>query len=434
MTFPFYIEINFILTLFYLLIMHKFMKAFFYPKRNHPVHYAIWIFYYVLQMCIGIGKIFSPPIILILNIVIVLLLSLVSFQGSLKKHCIFSILVCTVWMLVEIIVVTILKMLELNGAELQTAGAAISKMIMFIFAILLEHYLKQKSSLEIPFRLFLIMLMIPVGSIYIIHNVSRIANQYNTYSLFAVILGFLLLLINYVIFEIYEWVRQNVEMKEKNLLYEQQLELCSQQAEEREVKNLEIRKLRHDITNHMACILGMVQENQIEKASLYIEEMLKKNIDYRSEDVSRSGNIVIDSLVNYKCALARKAGITFHAKIVLPSSLPFQSSHLTIILGNLLENALDACRELKREKPYIELKIFYKKNILTITVLNPYEGKRYQNQNGSFQTTKSNASNHGLGLSLVRQAIKSYKGDMLVKYENQIFQNTVIIYGNPEEN
>lgn len=432
MTFPFNIEINLLLTLFYLLTIRKFMQAFFHSKPILSINYFLWILYYVFQIFIIIEEIFSPGFVLALNISFVLFLTFISCHGSLKKYFIFAISICTVWMLVEIIVVIVLAVLGLNDAALQNAGSATSKMIMFVLAVFSEHYIKQKGSWEIPFYLFLIMLMIPIGSIYIIHNIFLIAYQYNSYSFFAIITGILLLLINYVIFEIYKWIRQNVEMKEKNLLYEQQLELHRQQAEEREVKNLEIRKLRHDITNHMACLLGMVQENENEKASSYIEEMLKNNVNYQTKEVSRSGNIVIDSLVNYKCASARKAGITFQTNIFIPSSLPFQSSHLTIILGNLLENALDACHELKEEKCYIKLIIFWEKDILTITVCNPYRGKRHRNQDGSFLTTKSNARNHGLGLSLVKQAAESYYGEMFVKYENGVFQNTVIIYANTE--
>lgn len=418
-----------LLSLFFLRILHKVLKNFFQSERNLPVRYIIWMFYYLLQVLCRAEKIFSPQIILALNVLFVFLISSMSYYGSMKKHCLFSLLICSVWMLTEIIVVTILGILGLDGAELQVAGSAISKMIMFFLSAFPEQLLKQKKNWNLPFYFYLVMILVPAGSIYIIHNVFMIANRDKVYSLFAVITGILLLLMNYVIFDIYEWIRQSAELKEKNLLYEQQLELCRQQAEERETRNLEIRKLRHDMKNHMVCLFSMVQSADIEMASLYINELLKKNEEYHLEEISRSGNIVIDSLINYKYTQARTERINFDAYVFIPTKLPFQSAHLTIIFGNLLENALEACREMKGGERYIELEVLYGKEILTIRINNTFEGERRRNRNGCFLTTKSNANNHGLGLSSVEKAVEAYQGQILTKCANGIFQVTVVLYG-----
>ena len=68
--------------------------------------------------------------------------------------------------------------------------------------------------------------------------------------------------------------------------------------------------------------------------------------------------------MNHKYALAQKDGIRFEARVFIPSVLPFQSGHLAIIFGNLLENALEACRKLPQEQRYIMLEATYIKEDL----------------------------------------------------------------------
>lgn len=79
------------------------------------------------------------------------------------------------------------------------------------------------------------------------HHIFLIAAVHNEYMIFSVTASFLLLIVNYVIFEVYDWISRNAELRGQNRLYAQQLELCSQQAEERESLYLEIRRLRHDL-------------------------------------------------------------------------------------------------------------------------------------------------------------------------------------------
>lgn len=185
---------------------------------------------------------------------------------------------------------------------------------------------------------YLIMKRLP-SSIYIMHNIFIIAAVYDEVSKFSVITGFLLLLVNYVVFEIYDWMSRDAMVREQNRLYGQQLELCSRQAEERESLYLEIRRLRHDMKNYLSGLLGAVQKGETKEAELLIQGMLHDGISNRTSEVSRSGNIVVDSLVNHKYALAVKDGIKFEANVFIPASLPFRSGHLAVILGNLLENA-----------------------------------------------------------------------------------------------
>lgn len=433
--FPYFI-INLLLAVFCLLIMKKYMDAFFRVKKRNPLRYMLWIFYCFMQFCFKLELWFliQPQFILTINILMVLALCSTAYLTSWKKKFIFSMLTCTLWVLVEIITSTILMNLGLQDVTTAAlTGAVISEMCMFLFAVLTVRYMHKKSSRDIPTHYAIAILLIPAGSIYLVHNIFLIAYRHCEYDVFAIISGFVLLVINYVTFEFYDWMVQDEETKERNRLYEQQLELCSQQAEERESFNHEIRRMRHDIKNHLAILLGMVRNRATGEADSYIGNLLN-DIGHNMKDVSHSGNIVVDSIVNHKSFLARMDGIAFRANVFVPVRLPFRSGDLGIVFGNLLQNALDACQAIENGERFIELETSYGKEVLIVTICNSYNGNRLRDTNGRLHTTKEDAACHGLGLSSVEQALEPYHGELQTYESGNIFRAVAVLYGYSGEN
>ncbi len=418
---------------FYLLIMHKFMKDFFFNPSGNPLRFVAWTIYYFLQAIFAVGVNISPLVMLFLNIVLVLAISSVSYNVSIKRCCIFAMLVCAAWMLVEIATGTVLNLIGMNGWELRASGTAISLIIMFSIAVIIGHYAKRMSRWDIPFQYAAVILTVPVGSIYLMHNIFLIAALHKEYAAFAIISSLLLLLLIYIIFGVYDYMADDAAAQEKNLLYEQELDLLNRQAQEREAYDTEMRRLRHDMKNHMSSLLGMLQGNDTEQVKEYVCDMLQSVADCRSGDISHTGNVIVDNLVNYKYGIARDEGITFDASVFLPVELPFRSGHLTIVFGNLLDNALEACREVEEGKRYITLKAFYEKEVLMIAVINPYRGERRKNHAGKYVTTKKDRKGHGLGFSSVEQAVEAYCGQVEATGQDGVFRVSVVMYGSEGE-
>lgn len=376
----------------------------------------------------------SPLVLITGNIILVFLISTVTARKSIKLRCMFTILICSVWMLVEVLCAMVLTVAGAQNATLSDAGNVISKLCMLLLSVLISHYMKVKNSPEISLRYFLVILLVPASSIYIMHNIFIIAAVYDEFSKFSVFSSLMLLLVNYVVFEIYDWMSRDAMVREQNRLYGQQLELCSRQAEERESLYLEIRRLRHDMKNYLSCLLGAVQTGEKKEAEMLIQEMLNDGISNRTSEVSRSGNIVVDSLVNYKHDLAEKEGIMFEANVFIPVSLPFQSGHLAVILGNLLDNALEACRGVPEGQRYIKLDISYVKEMLQICIRNSYHATHRKDSSGRYLTTKKDTLNHGIGLSSVEQAVSCYHGEMTAEGTGNEFRVSVVMYGSDGEN
>lgn len=414
---------------FYLLIMHKFMKAFFPRPTGNPLRFVVWTVYYVLQVVPALGIAITPPAMLSLNAVLVLVIISVSYKASLKRRFIFSMLVCAVWMLVEIVTGIVLSLIGMDGWEQQTAGTVISQMFMFFLAVIAGHYAKRMERRDIPLRYVLAVLAVPTGSIYLMHNIFLISSQHKEYAVFAIISSLLLLLLIYMIFEVYDRMVDDAEAQGKNLLYEQELDLLNRQAQEREEYDTKMRQLRHDMKNHMSSLLGMLQGNDTKQAEEYVRGMLQVAPECRADDVSRTGNIIVDNLVNHKCGIARAEGIAFDANVFLPAELPFRGGHLTIVFGNLLDNALEACREVEEGKRYITLDASYEKEVLMLAVVNPYRGERRKDRAGKYITTKKDRKSHGLGLSSVEQAVEAYRGQVDADGRDGVFKVSVVIYG-----
>lgn len=410
------------------------MKVFWGPGIRNFRGSIEWGIYYIFLFLNNVGVAFPPHLLLLGNVLMVYMISSSTRKASIKQRCIFSLLLCTVWMLVEVIILMILKTIDFDARTLQDAGSFISKMCMLLLSAAISHYIKDNYYSEIPLPCFLIILLIPASSIYIMHHIFLIAAIHNEYVIFSATASFLLLVVNYVIFEVYDWISRDAELREQNRLYIQQLELCNQQAEERESLCLEIRRIRHDLKSHLSGLLGMVRAGQISETEKYILQMLDIGIGDQSKEVSNSGNIVIDSLINHAYTLAQKNNIHFNINVLIPASLPFESGHLAIILGNLIENALDACQEIKDEKKFIYLDISYGKEVFQLIIRNNYKTKRKKDNIGHYFTTKSNTIYHGLGLSSISHAIENYQGQMEITDNNNVFQVIVIMYGSYSKN
>lgn len=423
-----------LLPLLHLLIIHKYIKLFWVSDQRYIRTYIEWGLYYVFLFINNVIISLPPQLLLLGNALLIFLISSTSRKNNIMHRCIFSVLICTVWMLIEIIVMMILSTVGFDDRTIQDAGSFLSKMCMLLLSVVISHCIKQNHYSEIPLPYFLVILLIPVSSIYIMHHVFLITATHKQYTFFSATASFLLLIVNYIIFEIYDWVSQNAELQQQNRLYAQQLDLCNQQAEERESLYLEIRRIRHDLREHLTGLLGMVQTGQTSEAEKYIIRLLNIGIEKNPTEVSNSGNIVVDSLINHAYASAQKDNIQFNVNILVPASLPFESGHLTIILGNLIENALEACRDISDEKRFISLDISYSKNVFQLNIINNYQKKRKKDSAGNYLTTKNDTFYHGLGLSSIHHAVSNYQGLVEIIDTNNEFQVIVIMYGSDSEN
>jgi len=242
-------------------------------------------------------------------------------------------------------------------------------------------------------------------SIVIIYYILLKNSDYNVPDSILYIMAIGYLVINIIIFILYEMINKEAE---KNYI----LTIKHKQYEITEQHNAEIKKIysdmmewRHDYVNHMQVVVTLIEKLETDEAVNYI-----KNIDEKITAVSSmisTGNYIVDAIVSAKMTLASSFNIKFEYTISLPERLMINDEDLCAVLSNLLDNAIEACCKLANER-YINLEIVIIKNQLHIKLLNSTNGE-YKKENGKFQTTKQGKW-HGIGLKHIESIVLEYSG------------------------
>lgn len=143
--------------------------------------------------------------------------------------------------------------------------------------------------------------------------------------------------------------------------------------------------------------------------------------------------ITFDSLIGYWYVTAQNKKIIFKTDICIPMIMPFKGADLSLILGNLLENAVEAAEKVEENK-YINVKMKFDKNNLLLFVDNSYKGKLLKTRDNRLKSTKSDAENHGVGLASVYRAVAKYHGSVVIEdSEPGKFKIRIVLYSNVQE-
>ena len=162
-----------------------------------------------------------------------------------------------------------------------------------------------------------------------------------------------------------------------------------------------------------------------DEALSYLKEM-NQSMERTSEN-RYSGFTVIDFMLDYKIQTAKKEGIDFFLDVQI-LFCPLKRDEMCILLGNLLDNAIEAVRGLDRENREIRVRMMTPNNMFLLEIQNPYEGVRKKVQE-RYLTTKSDHNLHGLGLDSVKRIVEKNGGFLEISDENQIFQVNVTLMG-----
>lgn len=417
------------LVLFSTQIVNTYLTAFLnrQPQAGRA-KWGAWTLYLLMHFYMAATDALHPLFVLVLNIILVFFICQTSYTGTIKRKIFLSSILYSVWMLDEIAVNYILGFAGVTTyAYSFVTGTAISQMIMYTFVHALKRCKKSRMLEDISLKYWFQLLIVPIVTMYVMHNIYHYFTLLNRNDTFFLLTPVLMLLVNYIIFDVYDKLGNQLETEKKNLAYEQQITLCNKQAAERELAYEETRQLRHDLTDYLIDLETEIRSGNISNAEKKIEDLINRNKIYRQE-ISRSGNLVIDSLINYKYSIAQVQGIDMKCHVFVPEKLPFVGSDLCIILGNLIDNAQEAVACLPEEKRQIRIGVVLRRRTLNITIKNNYQENVRKDKTGQLITSKPDKKNHGIGLSSVQRAVEKYNGELITETENGCFQAMVLLY------
>ena len=169
---------------------------------------------------------------------------------------------------------------------------------------------------------------------------------------------------------------------------------------------------RHDIKNHITVIKGLLEHNKMEQALNYIYDMDNKSIEMSF--LCHTNNPTLDILIENKLGIAKSEGIEVLCSLVLPSSCFINDIDFCIILSNVLDNSLHACRKIpENRKRYIELSGYIQGDFILMEIKNSFDGKKI--------------SRIGIGLSNIKTVAEKYNGTMSYEIQDKTFVLSILL-------
>ena len=185
-----------------------------------------------------------------------------------------------------------------------------------------------------------------------------------------------------------------------------------------------IRAQRHDLKHHLAVIREYAAQHLEEKLLDYLNAL---TADIPADPADRlCENDAVNAVAGYYLSMARKEGIpSVSLSLCIPSDTrEVSETDLCVIIGNLLDNAIAACREQTRGTPFIRMQSRLKFGILTITMDNSCQNV-HPTADGSFRSRKPGG---GTGLISVRSVAKRYGGSARFEVRDHVFSSSVYLY------
>ncbi len=204
-----------------------------------------------------------------------------------------------------------------------------------------------------------------------------------------------------------------------------QSELIEKQV--REIQNMyrQVRGWRHDYRNHISNMKIWLSNGNYQKLASYLDE-LADDLD-TVDTVIKTGSVMADAILNSKLNTAEKLGIKLNVKASIPEGLAMSDVELCSVLGNMLDNAVEACASLPEEDRFIRVYIGRLKGNLYLSVQN--SAGRVRKEKGTYLTTKEEPSEnmHGYGLFRIDRVVKKYGGYINRQNEEGIFATELMI-------
>ena len=398
-------------------------------KAGTVIQLAVWTSFYIIS---NVCTYFSDmPAWLNTVIFSVLFFSVISllYKGFAKARLMLTVFLCLIGMLSEVIVCFggslcgIDIVWALQNTEITLLYAVLSKLVWFVEIKIFLLFLKRNKNIAIKSMDWLEVFMVPVSSIFIVIAMFLpFADRYMWMKLTASVLT---LIINLFTFYIYNEIQEKALYQAEKQFLTRQVENYAVQLQEMSKNWQQVREYRHDMKQKYLLIASYLSRNEYDK----IRDFYQKSIVALSEDenLSRTGNISFDTIVNYKAAVALKNDIQVKLNAVIPYNLKLNDVDLYSLLGNLFDNAIEAAQKVEIDEREIKLAAKMSGGNLYLEMVNPYLGN-LKKQGGSYVTTKENREEHGLGLRIVENIVNRYDGQIIIEEEDNYFKVKVLLY------
>lgn len=292
-----------------------------------------------------------------------------------------------------------------------------SKIILLLFVVIINKSFSKSKIIQRKYLLILFAVTMIIMILTVLMTFADIKNEsVNSYVsvLFFLIMLIVLMIIFFGTFKLAEYYENRQQLR----LITLKNQMLEQSMTETEQTFMLWKTSLHDFKHNIMNLISMAENNDIQGIKQYLEkenDLLGKKLFYY-----KTGNETVDIILNIKQKLAENKGITFIINAEVPKVCRISSMDFSSLLGNLLDNAIEASE--KEVNPFIEVNMKSVKEYLIINILN-----KYTESDSHLETTKSEKHLHGIGIYSVKQTVKKYGGEFYTEISDDIFNAKIMI-------
>lgn len=190
-----------------------------------------------------------------------------------------------------------------------------------------------------------------------------------------------------------------------------------------EKRNEYVKNLKHNLKNRVSGWHFLLENRDIDGLTQQLS-MLCRELE-EIENRIYCENPIVNSVLRIKLGVAKAEQIRKDISIQIPKKMQLDYGDIGVLYGNLLDNAIEACRKLEPEKRFIKLDNKYVDERLILIIRN----SKVPERNETLETTKKERDMHGRGISSVRKVVESYNGVSEFKDMGDTFEVSIILYG-----
>jgi len=247
----------------------------------------------------------------------------------------------------------------------------------------------------------------------------------NSYGFFNNLLFLIIIILSYIIIFIAIWsVNRNMELSYKFKMVDTQIELQKQNYRNLNKSLENFYSTKHDIRHHIIVIKSMMDAENYIAATEYLEKFTETQVYENVDMICR--NFTIDSILKYYMSIAKNKNIELKVNLNIPENINIDNLDLSIVIGNCVENAIEACNKINDKcKKYINIKAEIKGFNLIFIIKNSFNGQIMKEEN--IIKTSKRGQGHGVGLCNVRKISEKYNGFLHIKYTDSEFEVYIIL-------
>ena len=352
---------------------------------------------------------------LIATILGIFIISL-GFNNNIKKNLLLSVLCYAIMFTIDIIAYYIIVD-DKNYNESVVIGSFVSVLSFYLVVILLKFIFRNKLKSEFSGQWY-ILLIVSVMSVALLCFIYR---EINLTEIAIIIISTTILVLNFLLYIFYSSMLDRYTYEQENSKLKQQMNMYEHQIRMNVANDAKLRAIRHDMKHHIREIRELTHNKDVKGIEEYINS-LSEDIE-SGECLYNTGNAAIDGILNYYIGRFRENDIHTDIDISIPENMNIKTYDINIILGNLLDNALE--NAIKVSNANVNMKIQYIACALHILIKNSYDGKIYNNGDIIMSRKKGN---HGYGIDNVRRIVNKYGGDVVIIHDEKEFSVGIIMY------